>query len=799
MLLILFLQKWRIKVKLFLVFLLSSAYFPAVLQAAGRKGSRIMGLHLHEWCYDGPNAALNNPCFRPGMICLGDGGTPENPQLEYKGMGLCKCRPGFEETGSTSEDTCRPRATTSFEEAECEKDDDCINLRNTTCRLSPSSDRRVCRCRDNYEQDAELSLLGQYECKAADCRLKLSDPNFCAAFYYPNSSCNSRTGSCECRYPDVLLTLPTVKRCVDPSRIPCTSDNVTDACPVPSLSEAYCHSGFCACKVSATQTGTLQINFVGELFCQGNPIGAPCYESWQCGDPPLACMRSPTGWGVCSCVPYTRPRKDHRGCERTIGVCCKTAADCGVRPAKNSPDKAFVCGRQFDTAQTGTCGCSIGSRWNGIKCQITPSSDKAICRRTSVLSFAPLWVTVEANEPSVNRIEPESGDQWNRVKRQSVRDPYRQWDHIVPVVIAEAATWFWGNGYESSDVLLIENALREMEQGMCLKFIPRTTEADYLHYLNTEFQYGNGFGKRGGSQNIGLPSGSLSPAIVIETTLQELGLVHQERRWDRDEYVKINYSNINPAEAWNLCIPLVGYFDTLLTPYDYDSILHYGPTAFAVNASIPTIVPRIPGTVIGQRKHMSLMDIQRVNALFRCEGFNYTKDPNAIPCSVDKPVSCPFVLGGVARCASGRCTCELLRGNSTGVIVPAQGQLFCASPERYEIICNNYADCPKSLTCLKPSASAIRGICQCDSYQRMWKGSSTNSQCEPAIGQCCKNTPDCGRPPSNGWHKPFSCIKPYLNGGTNVVGTCGCPFGSQWDGMGCLPIYGAGTCINTFY
>lgn len=37
------------------------------------------------------------------------------------------------------------------------------------------------------------------------------------------------------------------------------------------------------------------------------------------------------------------------------------------------------------------------------------------------------------------------------------------------------------------------------------------------------------------------------------------------------------------------------------TPYDYDSIMHYSPLAFAKDRSIPTIIPLYPAKNMGQR------------------------------------------------------------------------------------------------------------------------------------------------------------------------------------------------------
>ena len=58
--------------------------------------------------------------------------------------------------------------------------------------------------------------------------------------------------------------------------------------------------------------------------------------------------------------------------------------------------------------------------------------------------------------------------------------------------------------------------------------------------------------------------------------------------------------------------------DHLGTSYDYGSVMHYGAYGFAVDPSIPTIIPKDPDAEIGQRVKLSELDIERVQILYQC-------------------------------------------------------------------------------------------------------------------------------------------------------------------------------------
>lgn len=81
-----------------------------------------------------------------------------------------------------------------------------------------------------------------------------------------------------------------------------------------------------------------------------------------------------------------------------------------------------------------------------------------------------------------------------------------------------------------------------------------------------------------------------SPNVVHHELGHALGLFHEQSRADRDDYVEIDMTNVQPEAIFNfqkLPFPVVG-------PYDFTSIMHYRPSAFALDPAKPVIIPR-PG------------------------------------------------------------------------------------------------------------------------------------------------------------------------------------------------------------
>lgn len=158
-----------------------------------------------------------------------------------------------------------------------------------------------------------------------------------------------------------------------------------------------------------------------------------------------------------------------------------------------------------------------------------------------------------------------------------------------------------------------------IEAVTCVRFKVRKYEKDYVNIHSGQFCKSY-LGRIGGPQEMSLNNKScFQKGIIIHELLHALGYIHTQSQPDRDAHVKILWQNIMPRFYSEFAKIDVGMYNTYGTPYDYQSIMHYGPTAFTINGA-RTIVPidSSYADVIGQRTGLSDGDVRRINMKYKC-------------------------------------------------------------------------------------------------------------------------------------------------------------------------------------
>ena len=209
----------------------------------------------------------------------------------------------------------------------------------------------------------------------------------------------------------------------------------------------------------------------------------------------------------------------------------------------------------------------------------------------------------------------------------------------------------------ASEQDIIRGAFNEISSKTCVSFRQRTNENDYVAIRRGAVNSGcwSYVGRIGGRQELNLQPPEFPGAahcIWVGTAAHELthaiGFEHEQSRTDRDDYVEMNWSNI-PTGIISYRVGVVGqkshelcahgfirdffletveyhyafdkYGPELVSgfgaPYDYRSIMHYDAYAFAINPSIPTIIPKQAGAVLGGDQ-LTSYDILKINNMYKC-------------------------------------------------------------------------------------------------------------------------------------------------------------------------------------
>lgn len=164
-------------------------------------------------------------------------------------------------------------------------------------------------------------------------------------------------------------------------------------------------------------------------------------------------------------------------------------------------------------------------------------------------------------------------------------------------------------------------AIAHWEENTALRFVKMQplVHRQYIRFQKSDLPdfCSSSVGAQANGQAITL-SVSCTRGNIIHEIGHAAGLWHEQSRYDRDTYVIVHEDNIRKVDFVNFEIPPRGVgLASGVFPYDYDSIMHYGPDQFAVDRTRPSIEPRNSSKHIGQRDGLSPGDMAAVAWMYR--------------------------------------------------------------------------------------------------------------------------------------------------------------------------------------
>ncbi|CAG9807141.1 unnamed protein product [Chironomus riparius] len=186
---------------------------------------------------------------------------------------------------------------------------------------------------------------------------------------------------------------------------------------------------------------------------------------------------------------------------------------------------------------------------------------------------------------------------------------------IIPFTISD--------DFYFNDKASILSAMYDIEAHTCIKFIQRSYEHDYIYIISDTGCYSY-IGRKLGPQVMSLQRDDcISHGHIIHELVHALGFHHMHNHIDRNNYVTINYNNVDPSKINQFVAVDPLLFENFGTPYDYYSVMHYDTYTFSKNG-LQTILPNDYNyrNVLGQRIGLSIGDVKRINSMYKCDQVN---------------------------------------------------------------------------------------------------------------------------------------------------------------------------------
>jgi len=207
-------------------------------------------------------------------------------------------------------------------------------------------------------------------------------------------------------------------------------------------------------------------------------------------------------------------------------------------------------------------------------------------------------------------------------------------NYIVPYIIDRSIA--------STGRSAILAAAGDFAKYTCIRLQPRSNQGKYINFYR-----GGGCSSPVGAvstrQDVSLASGCWYKGTVIHEVLHSLGFWHEQSRPDRDSYVRIITSNISPNLAYNFNKFSTSQIDSMGSPYDTGSVMHYNSYAFSTNGRA-TITDLSGNAIRTQRNGFSKSDLEQLNKLYGCKNTGGGGGGTGGDCE-DKNENCAYWAG----------------------------------------------------------------------------------------------------------------------------------------------------------
>ncbi|GMS94361.1 hypothetical protein PENTCL1PPCAC_16536, partial [Pristionchus entomophagus] len=201
-----------------------------------------------------------------------------------------------------------------------------------------------------------------------------------------------------------------------------------------------------------------------------------------------------------------------------------------------------------------------------------------------------------------------------RAKRGYMTHPVYAWDPSQPI------PYFFDPSLSASTIAVIQGAIALIQNTTCLTFVNNQNGASALRFFSGDGCYAS-IGRQGTtSQDVSIGIGCDNLGTVTHEMNHAIGFFHTMSRPDRNNFIYINYANVDGSEQYNFVQNAPGTDNSFNVTYDYGSVMEYNQYAWATNISIPTIVAldQWMQNTMGQNAGPAYSDTKLINLAYNC-------------------------------------------------------------------------------------------------------------------------------------------------------------------------------------
>nr|QBH70096.1 CreM12-ShK3 [Colubraria reticulata] len=200
-------------------------------------------------------------------------------------------------------------------------------------------------------------------------------------------------------------------------------------------------------------------------------------------------------------------------------------------------------------------------------------------------------------------------------------------DAVIPYTIKDG-------DFSAKERKWLRRSMKNWEAVSCVQFRPSTPNDSHkiLIRVGNECLAHVGMLDKDG-QEVTLHHSCFWKGTIDHELGHTIGLIHEHQRPQRDGYIRVNYYAVGSTSIGSLTKYAKGSDNKHGLEYDYNSIMHYGKTAFSEDWVTQTIFTRDPTQedAIGMAMKPSFIDAKLVNLMYNCQ--DRCQSP---PCCPDK-------------------------------------------------------------------------------------------------------------------------------------------------------------------